>query len=196
MSLASKNIFQKHPVPGSDLLSKLLNQQITAKQATEEFRKHDISISERTIQRHIKKMRQNEGNASSIIPVNHKSKPQKSFESYLSDIKAEFNAIDYSDVKKVDPIIINYKNLMKLEILMSRMEFDDNIKGLGDIIELERRISTEIHKMAPNTEEIDYNDLFRKNDLAVEFIMILDKKHKKLDVKQSWIDFIKIHENL
>lgn len=196
MSLAGKNIFQKHPIPGSDILSKLMNRQITSREATEEFEKHDISISERTIQRHIKKMRLNEESTSSIIPTNHRDKPQKSFKSYLSDIKAEFEAIDYSDVKKIDPVVILYKNLMKIEIIISRMEFDNDLKFLGELMEFERKLAVEIHKIAPNTEEIDYNDIFMKNDLAVEFIMILDEKHKKLAVKTSWLEFIKTKDIL
>ena len=195
-----QNVFQKNPVPGLDLFNQLLRNEISCRQAAKVFNDNNIKVSERNIQVIMKRIR--DGNskpkpkpASSIIPTDHQP-PQKDFKSYLADIRKEFDAIDYDDVKKIDPVIILYKNLMKLEILMSKMQFENDIKGLGDIIELERKISLEIHKIAPNTEEIDYNDLFRKNDLCLEFIMILDQEKPNLGIKQSWLEFIKEKENI
>ncbi len=195
------NVFEKNPKIGSKLFEDILQDRINCTEAARIFNDNGIKIGARSIQKTVNayKTRHGIGNpktTQTIIPADTQPPPQKSFKSYLKDIKEEFNAIDYNDVKKVDPVIILYKNLMKLEILMSRMEFGNDISGLGDIIELERKISMEIHKIAPNTDEINYNELFRKNDLAVGFIMKLDQKHPNLDIKISWLDFAKIHENL
>ncbi len=203
MALAHKkprlNVFEKNPEIGSKLFEDILQDRTNCSEAARIFNDNGIKIGARSIQKTVNAYKERHGigrpkPTQTIIPAGPQPKPDKTFKSYLSDIRAEFDAIDYNDVKKINPVVIMYKNLMKLEILMSKMQFDNDIKGLGDIIELERKIALEIHKIAPNTEEIDYNDLFRKNDLTVNFIMQLDQEKPNLDIKQSWLEFIRNQE--
>lgn len=192
-----RNIFEKHPKIGVTILKQLLAGSISSYGAVEIFKENDISISRRTIDRHIKKIRENGGIQKPIRKtrkttpnINTTAQQPKTEETNLiaANLKNELSRIeelDYSKIKEVDPIKILDKNMMKLELLLTGFSGSFYLKEQGAIIELEMKLAREIYKMRPTSTEFDLNQILRRNDWATEFILtrVPEKKEEFL----SWM---------
>ncbi len=191
MSQASKNIFQKFPVPGSDILTRLLSKKMTIPEATREFKHYNISVSNRTLQRHIKKLKETVNSKPTQTIIEPKPQPilrlpsKQQSKEVIDLIKKQYDNVDLSDIPDIDPIKLMDKHLHELEMVL--IQYDDPAVKYK-IIELEMKIAERLFKMRPTNTEINVNELLRKNDLSVEFIIKMNDKYP--DLKQSWLDFI------
>lgn len=188
MEKGHKNIFEKYPVPGANLLTKLLNRKIIPMEAVKIFAEHNVTVSERTIQRHMKKMRGNNGTQQQNFKTTPNivllpPPPDTDPDTQITKIKREYEAFDFSKIPDVDPIKLLDKHIYELESLLLNWQHDPIVNK--NIIELEMKIADKIHKMRPSSTEPDYNSMFRNFDLVTEFIML------RPELKQDWIDFIR-----
>lgn len=193
-----KNVFEKNPELGNNILLKLLARKMSVTQAVLEFSKNDIKTTNRTIQRHLKNIRENGTSKIKSIQTVISEKPilqlpPKLEKNEIIDLyKKEYEVKDYSDIPDIDPVKLLDKQLHELEMLL--VNYPNDLVVQKTLIELEMKIAEKLFKMRPTSTEFNVNELLRKNDISVEFIIMIDKRFPNLDIKTSWLDFIKNQE--
>ncbi len=193
-----RNIFQKHPVPGVDLLLQLLRSEITTARATDLFQNSGVKVSRRTIERHIKKIKEKvcENTNSGLTGkfYDKKPKPTDLVNKHTADLMRELRdieKIDYSKIKDSNPVKILDKNMMKLELMLTRAI---DTRETGAIIELEMKLAEKLHKMRPVSTEINLNEMLSKLDLTTSFIDMFNENNPDTNIKVLWLNFLLEHQ--
>ena len=186
-----RNIFQKHPVIGVDLLLGLLKKEISSRRAVELFEESDIKITRRTVERHIKKIREKVCVGETGKFSNKNSKPPTDLinaqtAALMKELR-EIENIDYSKIKDTNPVKILDKNMMKLELMLTRA---GDTREIGAIIELQMKLADKLFKMRPVITKFNLNELLSKLDLTTSFIDMLDQRYPESNLKTDWLTFL------
>ena len=200
----TKNVFQKNPAIGHEILIDLLMETISVYQAVDKFAVHGVKVNRTTVGRHINKIRdlihKDCNSTSSLVPVSArtKKKPHKhtDFDNDLdTDIipsnKIQQAILQYEKnikgIKEVDPIKLLDKNLLVLELMLSDT---GEIRERGAIIELEMKIADKLQKMRPSKSNFDLNTILRRNDWSTEFIIQQSMLDPGNNLKEKWLEFL------
>lgn len=184
----TKNVFQKNPVPGVDLLLNLLVDQISPEAAVKEFEHHGVSVSQRTIERHVKKIKKRV--CGSTQKINQYKPPTELINAQTAALMKELREIeniDYSKIKDTNPVKILDKNMMKLELMLTRA---GDTREVGAIITLQMQLADKLFKMRPVITEFNLNELLSKLDLTTSFIDMLDQRFPEANLKTDWLTFL------
>lgn len=188
----TRNIFQKHPEVGSKILVEVLMDNLNAIKATQQFNDAGIEVTQRTIERHIKKMKgkihRDCKSTSSIIPEQHKKAVvpyeipsdniQEAIEEYEKNTKG---------IKEVDPIKIMDKSILLLEIMLSR---ESDFIRRGAIMDLQMKYAEKLQRMRPSKTDFDLNSILRRNDWGTEFIIEQSMLDPGSQLKEKWLEFL------
>ena len=184
----TRNVFQKNPVPGVDILLNLLVDQMLPSEAVKEFEHHGVSVSQRTIERHVKKIKKRV--CGSIQKVNQPRPPTDLINAQTAALMKELREIeniDYSKIKDTNPVKILDKNMMKLELMLTRAI---DTREVGAIIELQMKLADKLFKMRPVITDFNLNELLSKLDLTTSFIDSFNENNPESNIKVDWLNFL------
>lgn len=187
-----KNIFQKNPGVGLDLLNSLLRNEITPNDAARIFNENGINAKVRNIQKLMSNIRNNNipQSTPNIKPVQPRTKAltKSNADQQITTIRREYESFDFSKIPDIDVIKLLDKHIYDLENVL--LDYQNDVVVQKNIIELEMKIADKLHKMRPSSTEFNINDVLRKNDYSTEFIVHMDLKHPSINIKKEWLKFL------
>jgi hypothetical protein len=102
----------------------------------------------------------------------------------ILEIQAEFKKAMVQD-----PVLVLHKNILELENMKEGVL---GIRDQGSILDLQSKLAEKLAKLQPpDIVKININELLKRNDLGVNFIIQIDSKYPGLKIKDKFLDFVR-----